>query len=376
MAQRGVAFDADAWRSLARAADEETQQLTEELDRAAPPRPGTLEGFAPWNWNSPQQVKEVFALVGADLESTDDDTLAAVDHRLARLLRQYRGASKRVKTYGTGWLEHVAKDGRVYPGWRQIGADSGRMSCKDPNMQQVPRGAYRRCVVAPPGRVLIKADYSQIELRIAAKESGDKALLSAYQRGEDLHTRTARTVLGVADVTKEHRQLAKALNFGLLYGMGPATFRTYAKSQYGLDLSEEQATRYRNAFFMSYPGLGAWHRRVYDSGKHAIATHTLAGRRRLNVDRFTEKLNSPVQGTGADGLKLALALLWERRDQCPGVFPVLAVHDEIVVECDEGQADAATAWLKAAMLEAMAPLLAPVPVEVEVKVARTWGGDA
>ena len=110
------------------------------------------------------------------------------------------------------------------------------------------------------------------------------------------------------------------------------------------------------------------------TGDAAIDTRTLAGRRRLGVTRFTEKLNTPVQGTGADGLKLALALLWEPRDQLPGAFPVLAVHDEIVVEADEEEADTAAAWLKAAMVDAMAPLIAPVPVEVEVQVARTWAG--
>ena len=120
------------------------------------------------------------------------------------------------------------------------GSEAGRMSCSEPNMQQIPRdGAYRRCVQAPPGRVLVKADYSQIELRIAAKVSGDKALLEAYQRGEDLHTRTACDVLGISEVTKQHRQLAKALNFGLLYGMGARGFRAYAKGQYGVELKEE-----------------------------------------------------------------------------------------------------------------------------------------
>ena len=91
--------------------------------------------------------------------------------------------------------------------------------------------------------------------------------------------------------------------------------------------------------------------------------------------RFTEKLKTPVQGTGADGLKLALALLWERRGECPGAFPVLAVHDEIVVEADEDKADAVAEWLKAAMEDAVAPLIAPVTVEVEVQVAQTWAGD-
>ena len=287
------------------------------------------------------------------VEDTADETIAAVEHPLANLLRRYRLAQKHGTTYGTDWLAHVTADGRVYPSWRQIGAASGRMTCSEPNMQQLPRGEYRRCVVAPAGRVLVKADYSQIELRIAAKISGDKALLEAYQRGEDLHTRTARNVLGIEEVTKQHRQLAKALNFGLLYGMGARGFRQYAKSQYGLNLTEDEARRYRDAFFQSYPGLASWHRRVRSC--RATETRTLAGRRRLLEDQTpdTHRLNTPVQGTGADGLKLALALLWERRDQCPGAFPVLAVHDEIVIEADADQFEAAATWLKTAMLESM-----------------------
>ncbi len=367
----GVALDRDSWSSLARAAYAEAERLRQELQQAAPPRPGEM--FTPWNWDSTQQAKEVLALIGCEVADTADETLAAVDHPLAQLLRRYRLANKRGGTYGTDWLAHVAEDGRVYPTWKQIGAASGRMSCSDPNMQQLPRGDYRRCVVALPGRVLVKADYSQIELRIAAKVSGDAALLDAYRRGEDLHTLTARNVLGIAEVSKGNRQLAKALNFGLLYGMGAKGFRLYAKSQYGLDLTEREARRYRDAFFRTYPGLAAWHRRVGRS--EAVETRTLAGRRRLNVKRFTEQLNTPVQGTGADGLKLALALLWERRGQAPGAFPLLIVHDEIVVETDADEADAAAIWLKTAMVDAMAPLTAPVPVEVEVKQARTWGGS-
>ena len=104
-------------------------------------------------------------------------------------------------------------------------------------------------------------------------------------------------------------------------------------------------------------------------------TGTLAGRRRLDIIRFTEKLNTPVQGTGADGLKLVLALLWERRGQCPGAFPVLAVHDEILVEADEDKADGVAAWLRQAKVDAMMPLIDLVPVEVEVQVGRTWAGD-
>jgi DNA polymerase-1 len=374
-ARHGVAFNRDIWTALADAAGKESDRLRRELDSAAPTRPGSLARWDPWNWDSPQQVKEALALAGCEVADTTDETLATLDDPVAMLLRQYRAESKKVKTYGAGWLSHVADDGRVYPGWRQIGAWSGRMSCSEPSMQQLPRGEYRRCIVAPPGRVLVKADYSQIELRIAAKVSGDKALLDAYRRGEDLHTLTARTVLGVAEVTKKDRQLAKALNFGLLYGMGAKGFRVYARTNYGVELTDAEARNYRSAFFRSYPGLAQWHRRAGQTGDRAIETCTLAGRRRLDVKHFTEKLNTPVQGTGADGFKAALALLWERRHEVAGAFPVLLVHDEIVIEADVGQAEAAGAWLKQAMADAMAPLIDPVPVEVEVKVAPTWGGE-
>jgi DNA polymerase I-like protein with 3'-5' exonuclease and polymerase domains len=211
--------------------------------------------------------------------------------------------------------------------------------------------------------------------------------------GEDIHTRTAQQVLGVAAVGKQARQLAKAVNFGLLFGMGARGFRDYAKANYGLDLSESQAADYRAAFFRAYPGLRAWHETVRADVKRRFAgdpngrfeTRTLAGRRRLlkvakqkgdgtGYPNVTEALNTPVQGTGADGLKLALAFLWERRHECPTAVPVLAVHDEIVVECDAGTAEAVRAWLEVAMTDAMRPLIDPVPIAVESTVGPTWGG--
>jgi DNA polymerase-1 len=373
MAGQGAPIDAGTWRSLAARAGADLAACEEELKALAPPKPGAL--FADWNWGSSAQVQEALAAVGIAVTGSGDAVLAGLDHPLAAALRRHRDASKRASAFGEAWLaEHVGADGRVYPSWRQLGASSGRMSCSDPNMQQLPRGEHRKCVAAPPGRVLVKADYSQIELRIAAKVSGDAALLAAYRAGEDLHTKTARNVLGVSEVTKDHRQLAKALNFGLLYGMGARGFRGYARTKYGVELTEAEAVGYRSAFFQTYPGLARWHRSVGASGERPVEARTLLGRRVRDVRRFSEKLNAPVQGTGADGLKAALALLWERRTEVPSAFPVLAVHDEIVVECDEGQAEAVTAWLKQAMLEAMAPLADPVPVEVEAKVGRTWGG--
>src|SRR5262249_14699664 len=233
-----------------------------------------------------------FALAGIVLEKTDDDALAAVDHPLAALLRAHRSASKRVSTYGSEWAGKAYHDGRLFAGWKQIGADPGRMVCSSPNLQNLPRDPrYRRCIVAPPGRVLIKADYSQIELRIAARISGDKALLDAYARGLDVHTLTAQRILGKEEVTKADRQTAKSLNFGLLYGMGAKGLRAYALSNYGVELTEDEARGYREAFFDTYAGLRRWHRSVPEA---PADTRTLTGRRRQGVARFTEKLNTPV----------------------------------------------------------------------------------
>jgi DNA polymerase-1 len=368
----GVGFDAIAWAALAQDAAARAEELARHLDEAASLRDGYLTRSGAWEWDSPEQVKTAFAQLGYTIESTNDDTLAGIDHPLAGLLRDYRAATKLVSTYGPNLCGKALDDGRIYAGWQQIGADPGHMACKSPNLQNLPRDKrYRCCIIAPDGRVLVKADYSQIELRIAAKVSRDRAMLDAYRTGLDLHTLTAQRVLGIANDTPEHRQLAKAVNFGLLYGMGARGFRSYANSNYGLNLTEDEAGRYREAFFSAYPGLQRLHRSI---PKAPIATRTLAGRRRQDVKHFTEKLKTPVQGTGADGLKLAMALLWERRVECPGAFPVLAVHDEIVVECDADQAEAVATWLRQAMLDGMIPLIDPVPVEVETKIGKTWAG--
>jgi DNA polymerase-1 len=264
----------------------------------------------------------------------------------------------------------------VYADWRQIGCVTGRMASGSPNLQNLPGDPrYRDCFRAPARRLLIKADYSQIELRIAARVTADKAMQGAYARGEDLHTLTARRMLGKAEVTAGERKLAKPVNFGLIYGLSAASLRRKAKAEYGQELTEEEAEHYRGAFFAGHPGVAAWHRRL--RRETAPTVRTLAGRRCPLPERhfYGTRANYTVQGTGGDGLKQALALLWERRNQCPGVFPVLAVHDEIVVEADAGQADAAAAWLRQAMLDGMVPLIDPVPVEVEIKVGPTWGGS-
>jgi hypothetical protein len=202
MAHHGVPFDREHWQTLAQDAAVEADRLARELDALAPSVPGVLVGR--WNWDSPADVKKVLTQLGFPVEGSGDDALAGIDHPLAGLLRQYREARKRTTTYGRDWLQHVAAEGRVYTHWNQLGARTGRMSSGTPNLQNIPRVAdYRRCFAAPLGRVLVKADYSQIELRIAAKIANERAMIDAYLRGDDLHTLTARQLTGRQDVSKK-----------------------------------------------------------------------------------------------------------------------------------------------------------------------------
>ena len=379
MSNSGVPVNADGWKEHARKTEADAARLKDELNTLAPEHPDGKK----WNFGSHQQVRKVTKLLGVDLPDTSDETLAlyANEHEFIATLRDYRKASKLASTYGASWLKNGSyRNGRIYASWRQLRAATGRMACDHPNLQNIPRsGPLRSYIRASKGRVFFIADYSQIELRIAAKISGDKEMLSAYAEGRDIHTLTAQSLTRREEICKDDRNLAKAVNFGLLYGMGAQGLRSYALKSYGVEMSLEEAPLYRRRFFQTYPALKRWHddeRRGWLSGESE--THTLTGRRRMDVLKLTDRLNAPVQGTGADGLKLALALLWERRNQCPGALPVLVCHDEVVVECDAEQAADAKAWLEKAMIEGMDSVMnsageASVPVEVEARIVRGWG---
>ncbi|MCE9561277.1 MAG: bifunctional 3'-5' exonuclease/DNA polymerase [Planctomycetes bacterium] len=377
MAARGVGFATEPWIALADAAAERKKSLVVEMNALAP-NPECLPGMEGWNWDSNTlDVPQAFATVGVTLKDTKEETLAGIEHPLARALLDYREASKKANTYGRDWVNEHVTEGRVYATWNQCQAKTGRMSCKQPNLQQIPRDPlYRKCFVARAGHVLVKCDFSQIELRIAAKVTGDKRMLAAYRNCDDLHTLTAARFLGVSTsaVTKEARQMAKPVNFGAIYGLGPRSLRLKAKSEYGKDMTEKQAQGFLDAFFAEFAGVRTWHDRL--KRHKATEVRTLGGRRvAVEPDQFYGgKANYIVQGTGGDGLKRALVLLRERRGECPNAEPVLAVHDEVVLEVPEGDAEQAKAWLERCMVEAMAPLIDPVPVEVESKVGRTWGG--
>jgi len=395
---RPIRLDVAAWTALAKQEEAEAERLIEEMNRlAAPacvaPAPTEATLFPEMsqpaiNWNSPDKVKRVFARLGIPLPDTCDETLAGVMHPLADLLRQYRRARKRVSAFGLKWLSDYVKDGYVFPEWHQLGARSGRMSCAEPNLQQIPRKAeYRRCFVAREGHRFIKADYSQIELRLAAKVANEKQMIEAFTKGIDLHALTASRLLDkpLSRVEKADRQVAKAVNFGLLYGMSPEGLLEYARAKYSVELSEAGAKQAYRSFFETYPALKAWHKRLIVELERCepegvYEARTLFGRRRFlwaykaGRPNLTEAANFQVQGLAADGLKRALALMWQRREECPEAVPVLFVHDEVVIEVPEERAEAAREWLVGCMRDGMQPLANPVPIEVEAVIATTWGG--
>ncbi|MDP9481357.1 MAG: DNA polymerase [Actinomycetota bacterium] len=383
MAAAGAPIDEEGFEGYRRQNETEVERILEELQGLAPERP---EG-SPWNWNSWQQVQKAFGLLGVELPDTKKETLLTIDHPLAAALLAYRNAKGRVDVCSR-WLDR-AHEGRVYASWRQAGAETGRMSCSEPNLQNLHKeDETRRFVRAPEGRVLVKGDYSQMELRILAQLSEDAAMIEAFAKGEDLHKATAARMYGIpeGEVTPEQRSSAKAISFGIAYGMTSIGLATR------LGTDENGASAMIGQYFAAYPEV---HSFLEANAARAIKTgilRTPMGRTRRFGDasamtrREREEVrrqakNFPIQGACADGLKLALALLYERRDECPGATPVLAVHDEIVVECAEEEAERVEAWLKKAMVDGMEAALKGaetegprVPVEVETKVGEAWAG--
>jgi DNA polymerase I len=386
MEQAGVPVDSDRWMDLAHRQTHTAAKYEAELQAMhahARPHGGALFP-ASVNWQSHEQVLAVLADRGHQVPNTAADTLAplvAQDPLVAHLLA-YREAGLRARTFGEKFLrKHLHPlSRRVHADDFQLGSRAGRMSCGHPNMQNIPRSsAYRACFRATDGQCLIKADYSQIELRIAALMASEATMLAAFQAGEDIHRLTAARLLGVAltEVTKPHRQMAKAVNFGLIYGMGAPRLQQHAQQQYRVSLTLDEAKAHRHAFFDLYPRLRRWHRAtgaVLDR-EGSIETRTLTNRRRLAVAKYTEALNTPVQGTGADGMKAALARLWTHRHEAPDARLIASIHDEVVAECPIEQADETAAWMQRHMQAAMSAIVQDgVPIEVETTIGQDWAG--
>ena len=226
---------------------------------------------------------------------------------------------------------------KIHASYRLNGARTGRLSCSQPNLQQLPREkAVRSSFVAGEGKVLLCADYSQIELRVAAELSQDRAMLEAYRTGVDLHTLTASKLSGkpISKVTKMDRTRAKAVNFGFLYGLGSKKFSHYAKKSYQADVTEEEASQAIKTFRESYPGYREWQVQQVAQAARTLTTRTPCGKlRRLDVENtYGTAMNHPVQGGAAECMLYALVHLQNKLDS-NGARLVNCVHDEVSVEC-------------------------------------------
>ena len=316
--------------------------------------------------------------------STDQDVLEklAEQHPLPALVLEHRGLSKLKGTYVDALPQLVEADGRIHTTFHQGGAATGRLSSSDPNLQNIPirtelSKRIRAAFVAPPGRLLLSADYSQVELRILAHYASDPALLEAFRLGEDVHAATAAETFGVPReaVTGDQRRIAKVLNFGIAYGLS-----AFGLSQ-RLDLPPREAQAIIDRYFSRYAAVKRWLEETVSSARKEGEVRTLFGRKRALPELMSRNpalrqgaermaVNTPIQGTAADLIKIAMIRLDRAlARECLDAQMLLQVHDELVLEVAERDAPRLTEVVREEM--GAAGQLA-VPLEVEVGQGRSW----
>src|SRR5216117_90185 len=304
-------------------------------------------------------------------------------HEVPRLLIEYRELTKLKSTYIDALPGYIRADtGRVHTSFNQTGAATGRLSSSDPNLQNIPvrtrrGGEIRRAFVAPPGRLLLIADYSQVELRLLAHFSNDRAFVAAFQRGGDIHRQTAAVIFDVPEssVTGEMRSRAKTINFATIYGKAAMAL----SRQLGITL--EEAKTFIKHYFERFAGVRAWLDKTVDDARQRGFVETLVGRRRyipelrdrnFSIRSFGERTatNSPLQGSAADLIKIAMIRIHAAlKQQGLGSRMILQVHDELVVEGPRGEEEVATELVKRHM-ERAADLR--VPLVVSVGMGMNW----
>lgn len=348
-----------------------------------------LAGF---NINSPKQLIEKFTLVLGEPpkdEKTDKPSASrsalqsyAADHHVVQTYLAWKKAEKR-RQMVESIQDKLAPDGFVRASYLQLGAASGRMSCINPNNQQIPKDeVFRSCVEAPEDWVLVDADFSQMELRLAAAVAEDETMTKALLQGGDLHEFTAEAMGYPTPISKEHRQIAKSANFGLLYGSGPKGLRNYAVG-YGLNLTIKEATDIRDKWLKTYSGISKWQKAnasAADETAHKSWTDIRIPlsfmRRQLSRDfnRLTIRCNTPIQGAGAAVLKCALGRLWPLLFEAGEDEVKLAacVHDEILLLVKEPHGEKWAQILKEVMESAEALWLGDIPPLAEPCIGKRW----
>lgn len=385
METRGLAIDVARWRALvdvekehARVARQETlSALGDAVDR-------DLFGEPLLALESDADVKVVLErALAVTLPDVSKWTLQGLAHPAAQALLRYREAYKVVSTYGDAFLSRVsATTGRIHATFDPLGASTGRVSSRDPNLQNLPSDkSFHEALAAPSGRVIVTADYATCELRILADLAGDDVFLDAFMRGEDLHSRVATTIFKKPVSKTENPELrarAKAINFGLMYGMGAPALAS------ATELPVDEAERLLDAYFKAFPKIRRYLDGSVETALKRGYAETVLGRRlvfdpdvvrspnaRGELSRIAR--NMPIQGTSADMTKLAMVLVHERLRTFHDAGLVNSVHDELVVECDASEGEAVAKAVQEEMSAAHTTLLKKVPAEVDVVVGRHWG---
>lgn len=383
MEYKGIHLSMDRWRRLTQEVEKEQVSALKKL-YSYTGYPTVQLGFFESveinevNLNSNKQVLKLLKKHGLKLDNSSRHTLSQyIDHPVVRLLLKYRHATKALTSFLYGFPSQISKvTGRLHPRYGQNGAYSGRMSCGNPNIQQIPREErFRACFTAPEGRKLVIADYSQIELRVIAQFTQDQRMIKAYRTGQDLHRLTASLMLqrNLKEITKSERQAAKAVNFGLVFGMGAAGLKAYAAETYNSTMSIEEAELFKKRFFAGYKGVEKWQRQIRLTSP--VEERTLAGRKFIfrKDSGMAGRYNAPIQGTAADILKNALGNL-HRALKGKDTQIVAVIHDEIVLECPDSSATEIADLLTMVMERAGARYLRDVPVVAEASISDSWAG--
>lgn len=384
MEQNGFYLDRGRWLEQLEKVKKIQAKLADELQDllSAGVAQASLFGRAEINLDSQAQVTDALKNLGVPVpESTRGWQLQplANDYPVIAKLLEYRSVAKGLTSFGENILEFIKpQTGRIHSDFRQIGAPTGRFSCSNPNLQQIPHGEeYRRAFIAPEGKKLIVADYSQIELRILADFSADENFINAFISGADFHATTAAQVFNVKpeDVSSEQRSFAKRLNFGVVYGIGASRFAMMT------GVSQTEAENIMRRYFATYRRLDAWLREAGQKVIKERVSRTASGRMyRFRFDETDRQaiagarrngMNFPIQGSSADILKRSLRLL---HDSMMGTSAKLVniVHDEIIVEVDASESEVTAQRLEKAMVSAGEEYVKKVPVKVDVKIADEW----
>lgn len=347
--------------------------------------------------DSPDQVGKALTALGIELPTTekgnlatDERTLSKIDHPAAKLLLEYRSIEKVIDSYGESFLSKIHPfTGRIHPDFQQLGAETGRFSCRVPNVQQIPE-EFREFIGYVDDYKIVGADYSQMELRIIAELSQDPALIKAFSTGDDPHASTAAIMFNIPieTVTKEQRHVAKTINFGLSYGMQADKLRDTINAEREKKLTINEVYKLDKQYRETYRGVIRWFEEAGSLAYHRGYSLTLGGRKRffnrpsmVDSETLSKQIaairrqggNAPIQGSNADITKLAMINLYSDLQQYGFRAKIInVVHDEIVLLAHKRHAEAVKEVVAESMLRSAQQYIKSVPVKVDAYVSDIW----